>query len=247
MGSKAYSTSSRPRQDRRKGARIFIGAVAALVILFVVLPGELGTDKHPSQDQNTTTTTMSLSDIRTTYDAVLSEYNAGLASSSAVIATVATDITTQEERVQNDAKTYNYNESGSGCSGNSGDFESCLADEQLTAQTALSDENAAKRAMKADVTKQIRNVQQIETAITAFAQQLAGITWPSSLLPVESNLTHALADERSTYVQVAADVASGKSFSTDGQTIAAATSLVATQLASMASALGVPPSSTTST
>jgi hypothetical protein len=91
------------------------------------------------------------------------------------------------------------------------------------------------------VTKQIRSIQQIETAITAFVQQVDGITWPSSISPVPSNMTHALSDERSTYVQVAADVASGKSISADSQTIAAAMSAVATPLINMASALGIPP------
>jgi hypothetical protein len=241
--SNAYSSRPRQSKDRRKVARTIIGAIAVLVILFVVLPGELGTDKHPSQDQNTTTTTMSLSGIQSTYEAVLSEYNATLVASNAVITATGTDITTQEERIQNDAKTYNYPASGSGCSGNASDFKSCLADDQLTAQTALGDENAAKRTMKADVTEQIRSIQRIETAITAFVQPLDGITWPSSVSPVESDLTHTLDDERSTYVQVAADLASGKSFSTDSQTIATAKSAVVTQLTSMASALGVPPPS----
>ncbi len=224
---------------------MIVGAVATLVILFVVLPGELGTGKKPSQDQNTTTTTMSLSDIRSAYEVVLSEYNVALASSNVVIATAGTDITTQEERIQNDAKTYNYNASGRGCSGNLSDFYACLDDEQQTAQIALGDENAAKRTMKADVTKQIRSVEQIETALTTFVQQLDGITWPSSVSPVESDLRHALDVEKSTYVQVAADLASGKSFSADSQTIATATSAMATQLISMASALGIPPPSST--
>jgi hypothetical protein len=189
---------------------------------------------------------MSLSGIQSTYEAVFSEYNATLVASDAVIAAAGTDITSQEERIQNDVKTYNGNASGSGCSGNASDFDSCLANEQLTAQTALGDENAAKRTMKADVTKQIRSVQQIEAAITAFVQQADTITWPSSVAPVVSDVTQALGDERSTYVQVAADLASGKPFSADSQTIATAESAVANQLTSMASALGVaPPSSTT--
>ena len=246
MRSKTYSSPSRQNKDRRKVAKIIIGAVAILVVLFVLLPGELGTDKHPSRNQNSTTTTMSLSDIRSLYEGIVSEYNTTLVSSNAVIASAGTDITTQGERIQNDERTYNDNESGSGCSGSTSNFDSCVANEQLTAQTALSDENAAKRTEKADVTKQIRSVQQIETEITDFVQQLDGITWPSSASSVESYLTHALGDERSTYVQVAADLASGKSFSTDSQTIATATSAVATQLASMASVLGIPaPSSTT--
>jgi hypothetical protein len=239
--SKAYFSPSRRSKDRQKAARIIIGSVATLAIVFVVLPGALGPGRHPSQDQNTTTTTMSLSDIQSTYEAVLSEYNVALVSSNAVIATASADITTQEVRIQNDAKDYNYNESGNGCSGNAGSFDACITDEQQTAQIALGDENAATRAAKADVTKQLRSIQQIETAITAFVQQVDGITWPSSVSPVPSNMTHALSDERSTYVQVAADLASGKSISADSQTIAAAMSAVATPFINMASALGIPP------
>jgi hypothetical protein len=162
-----------------------------------------------------------------------------------VVAAATTDITAQEERIQNDAKTYNYNASGSGCSGNPSDFDSCLASEQQTAQSVLADENAAKRTAAADVNKQIRSVQQVETAITTFVQELEGIPLPSSVPPVESDVTHTLGDERDTYAQVAADLASGKSFSTDSQTIATANSAVATQLTGMASALGIPPPTST--
>ena len=241
----AYPSRSRQSRDRRKVTRVVIGAVVVLVLLFVVLPGELNTGKQPSQDRNTTTTTMSLSDIRSIYEGIASEYTATLASSNAVIAAAGADITTQGARIQNDGRTYTANESGSGCSGGAGNFDSCLANEQLTAQAALVDENAAERTAKADVTKQVRSLQQIEAAISSFVQQLDAITWPSSVSSVESSLTHLLDNQRSTYVQVAADVAGGKTFSTDNQPIAAATSAVVTQLTSMTSALGVAvPSST---
>ena len=247
MRSKAHFSPSRQSKDRRRVARIIIGSVATLVIVFVVLPGELGTGRHPSQNQNTTTTTMSLSDIRSTYEAVLSEYNVALVSPNAVIAAAAADITTLEERIQTDAKTYDYNNSGKGCSGDANNFGSCLTDEQQTAQFALGDENASTRKAKADMTKQIKSVQQIASAITAFVQQLDGITWPSSVSPLTSNLTRALSDQKSTYVQVAADLASGKSISAERQAIATAMSAVATQLTIMASAVGIPPPSSPTT
>ena len=247
MRSRAHVSPSRQSKDRRKVARIIIGSAASLVIVFVVLPGELGTGRHPTQNHNTTTTTLSLSDIRSTYEAVLSEYNVGLASSNAVLATAATDITVLEERIQNDAKTYTYNKSGNGCSGNVSNFDSCLTNEQLTAQFALGDESLATRRVMADVSKQVKSVRQIETAITAFVQQLDGITWPSSVSLLTSNLTQALIDERSTYVQVGADLANGKSLSAESQAIATATSTVATPLAALASALGIPPPSPVTT
>lgn len=240
------SSPYRRSKDRRKAARIIVGSGAALVIVLVVFPDVLGTGSHPDQDQNTTTTTMSLSDIQRTYQAVLSEYDMAFVSPNAVIAAASTDITTQEARIRSDVSVYNYNESGGGCSGNPTYFESCVSNEQVTAQSALGDENTATLDEKADVTKQIKSVQQIETAITSFAQQLDGIPWPSSVSLVPLNLTHALSDSRATYAQVAIDLANGKAFSTDSQSIAAAESRVATQLSSMASALGIPtPSSPT--
>jgi len=163
-----------------------------------------------------------------------------LLSANAVITSAGADITIQEEHIQNDVTTYNNNEAGNGCSGNESDFASCLAGEQQTAQGDLVQENVAARAEKADVTEQIRSVQQIETAIAAFIQQLDGIPWSSSVLPVLSNLTHALTDDGTTYQKVATDLAGGKPFSADSQSIAVAGSAVATQLTNMASALGIP-------
>ncbi len=141
-------------------------------------------------------------------------------SANAVITSAGADITIQEEHIQNDVTTYNNNEAGNGCSGNESDFASCLAGEQQTAQGDLVQENVAARAEKADVTEQIRSVQQIETAIAAFIQQLDGIPWSSSVLPVLSKLTHALTDDGTTYQKVATDLAGGKPFSADSQSIA---------------------------
>ena len=246
MRPRANFSLSRRNSDRRKAAWIIVGSVATLLIVFVVFPTGLSTGRHPSQDQNTTATTIALSDIRKTYEAVYSEYIAALVSPNAVIAMAATDITIQEERLQNDVKTYDYYESGKGCSGTPSYFASCLLDEQQTAQSALGDESAATRAEKVDVTKQIRSVQQIENAITAFVQQLDGIPWPPSISLVPLGLTHALSDSRSAYAQLAIDLAGGKAASRDRQTIATAGSAVATQLINMASALGIPlPSSPT--
>jgi hypothetical protein len=237
---------SRQNRDRRKTARVIVGSGAALVIVLVVFPDVLGGERHPHQGQSTTTTTMSLSDVQSTYAAVLSEYNMALVSPNAAIVTATVDITKQEVRIRSDQSAYNYNESGGGCSGSPTYLESCLSNEQVTAQSALGDENAATLAEKADVTTQIKSVQQIETAITAFVQQLDGIPWPTSVSLEPLSLTRALSDSRGTYAQVAIDLAHDKAISTDSQAIAAAEARVATQLGAMASALGVPtPSSPT--
>ena len=233
------SSPSRQSKDRRKAARVIVGSGAALVIVLVVFPDVLGNESHPDQGPNTTTTTMSLSDVRSTYEAALSEYNTAFVIPNAAIATAAADITKQEGRIRTDVSNYNYNESGRGCSGSPTYFDSCLSNEQVTAQSALGDENAATLAEKADVTKQVRSVQQIETAITAFVQQLDGIPWPSSVSLVPLSLTRALNDSNGTYAQVAIDLASGKAFSADSQTIAAVESRIAAQLGTMASALGI--------
>jgi hypothetical protein len=240
------SSPSRQRGNRRKAARVIAGSGAALVIVLVVFPDVLGSERHPDQGPNTTTTTMSLSDVQSTYEAVRSEYATALVSPNAAIATATVDITKQEGRIRSDVSTYNYNESGGGCSGSATYFDSCVSNEQVTAQSALGDENAATLAEKADVTTQIKSVQQIETAITAFVQQLDGIPWPSSVSLEPLSLTRALSDSRGTYAQVAIDLAHDKAISTDSQAIAAAEARVATQLGAMASALGVPtPSSPT--
>jgi hypothetical protein len=240
---RTYFSPSRRRRDRRKVFWIIVGSVAILAVVFLVFPTGLGPGGHSSQDLSTTTTTMSLSDIQSTYRAIYSEYGGALVSSNAMIEQGAADMATQERRLQNDITTYNDDETGKGCSGTPTYFASCLSNDQQTAQSALGDENAATRAKKADLTKQIRAVQQIENAITAFVGQLAGIPWPSSVSLAPLSLTHALSDSRSTYAQLAIDLASGKAISTDSQRIATAGSEVVAQLSNMASVLGIPPPS----
>ncbi len=150
-------------------------------------------------------------------------------------------------RAENDAATFSTDQFGGGCAANltnPGLYDACVAGEEQTAQGALGDENAANAAKKTDVSKQVTSVQQIETAINTFVQQLDGAMWPPSVAPVVASLTQALANYRNAYAQAAADIAAGQLISVASQAISTAQSAVTTQLTNMAAALGIPPSST---
>ena len=157
---------------------------------------------------------------------------------------------TSQDRInarQSDAAIYSTDQFGGGCAANltnPGFYDSCVAGEEQTAQGALGDENAANAAEKGDVSKQVTSVQQIESAINAFVQQLDGATWPPAVAPVVASLTQALGNYRGAYAQAATDIAGGQLISAASQAITAAQSAVSTQLTAMAAALGIPPSST---
>jgi len=103
------------------------------------------------------------------------------------------------------------------------------------------DENEATQVEKTDVSRQVTSVQEIETAINTFAQQLAGITWPASVSAAVANLTQALSGYSNAYARTVTDLVNGKPISTDSQPISAAAAVVATQLGNMATTLGIAP------
>ncbi|HLM95892.1 MAG TPA: hypothetical protein VK283_06210 [Acidimicrobiales bacterium] len=242
-----YFPPTRQIRQRRRTAWIVVGILAILAVIFVAFPSSLSPGKHPDQSSNGPSTTLALSHVVSTYEAVLSQYQAALAPPNAVIADATTDLAKQQARAQNDAAAYSAHESGSACAGNAlnpGLYQSCLTSEQQTAASVLSDENVANDAAKADVSRQVAGVQQIEAAITALTQQLAGIPWPSSDSTAVSSLTRALGNYGGAYAQTATDLTNGKPISTGSAAIAAAGSAVATQLVNMATTLGIaPPSS----
>ena len=187
-----YFPPNRQSRQRRRTTWIVVGILAILAVVFVAFPSSLSPGKHPDQSVNGPSTTLALSHVVSTYEAVVSQYQAALAPPNAVIANATNDLAKQEARAQSDAASYSAHESGSACAGNAlnpGLYQSCLTSEQQTAASVLSDENVANDAAKADVSRQVAGVQQIEAAITAFTQQLAGIPWPSSDSAAVSSLT----------------------------------------------------------
>lgn len=245
MRSSNYFPPTRRSRQRRRTLWIVLGLLAVLAVVLVVFPTGLSTGKHPNQTENTTATP-TVSHVTHTYEAVLAQYDAALVAANKVIAIATDDIVTQVTRAQNDAASYNNHESGDLCASDALSpnlYQTCLDAEQQSAQSALGDENEATQVEKGDVSTQVASVQEIETAINAFAQQLEGITWPASVSPAVSSLTQALRGYRSAYAQTASDLVAGKPISTDSQPISAAGTAVATQLSNMARTLGIAPGS----
>ncbi|HLN43113.1 MAG TPA: hypothetical protein VK215_11695 [Acidimicrobiales bacterium] len=241
-----YFPPTRRSRQRRRTFWIVLGILAVLAVVFVVFPTGLSTGRHPNQTTDTTTTTVTVSHVARTYEAVLSQYQTALVAPNAAITGATDDIATQEGRAQNDAASYTSHESGAACSSdalNPGLYESCLTAEHQSAQSALGDENDATQAEKVDASRQVTGVQEIESAINAFAQQLAGITWPSTVSPAVATLTQALDGYSNAYAQTASDLTGGKPISTHSQTVTTAGAAVATQLADMATTLGIAPAS----
>ncbi len=97
------------------------------------------------------------------------------------------------------------------------------------------------------MSRQVTSVEEIEAAISAFAQQLQGTTWPTSVSPAVASLEQALSGYRAAYAQSATDLNDGQPISANSQAVSAAASPVNTQLANMATTLGIPPTTTPTT
>ena len=250
MRSRDYFPPSRQSRNRRKTFWIIVGILALLGLAFVLFPSALSNGRHPENAQSTTTTAITVSHVTHVYEAVLSQYDASLVSPNVVIAGATADIVKQEQRAQNDAASYSFHESGDECTGDAldpGQYQPCLTAEQESAESALSDENAATQAKSADVSRQVTSVEEIEAAISAFAQQLQGTTWPTSVSPAVASLEQALSGYRAAYAQSATDLNDGQPISANSQAVSAAASPVNTQLANMATTLGIPPTTTPTT
>lgn len=250
MPSRDYFPPSRQSRERRRTRWIIIGVLALIALLLVVFPSALNTGGNAGKTRSTTTTAITISHVTHIYEAVLSQYDAALVSPIVAIAGATADIAKQEQRAQNDAASYSFHESGDECAGDAlspGEYQICVTGEQQSAVSALSDQNAANQAKKADVSQQVTSVQEIEAAITAFAQQLQGITWPSSPPPAVAGLEQALANYRNAYAQTATDLTNGEPVSTGAPAVAAAGSALDTQLGAMATTLGIPATTTPAT
>ena len=251
MRSRDYFPPSRQSRDRRRTFWIIVGILAALAVVLVLFPGALSNSGHPHNREETTTTAITLSHVSRTYEAVLSQYDAAFVSPNVAIASATADIAKQEQRAaQNDASSYTFHKSGSECSGDvldPGQYQTCLNGEHLSADSVLSDENAANQAKNADVSRQVTSVQEIEAAISAFAQELQDTTWPSSVSPAVTSLEEALSAYQRTYAQSATDLNDGQPISANSQAVSAAASAVNTELGDMATTLGIPATTTPTT
>jgi len=233
-----------PQSKDGRRVRIFVGSAALLAVMLGVFPTALSSGGDGGRPQSAISTTV---DPARTYEAALSQYNADWSPLSAAIATATTAIRIDNERLQSDATIYNSNEAGVGCSFNlthHGYFTSCALGEDLTAQSALDDERAADKARKEDVSQQIKSVQTIESAIGTFVQELDGITWPSSVAPVASNLTQHLSQYREAYAKAEFGLAYGQPISAYSQSLSALESATTVQLINIATALHIPRPST---
>ena len=91
-----YFPPTRRSRQRRRTFRIVLGILAVLAVVFVVFPTGLSTGKHPNQTADTTTTTVTVSHVARTYEAVLSQYQTALVAPNAAITGATDDIATQE-------------------------------------------------------------------------------------------------------------------------------------------------------
>ena len=239
MRSNEYFPRTPQSKDGRR-FRVVAGSVVAVVVMLVAFPVALSSGGHEGQLQNATRTTVTAT---RTYEAALSQYETAINPLTAAIATATAGIRIDNERLQSDATVYSGNEAGVGCSFNlthHGYFTHCALGEDLTAQSAADDERAADMTRKEDVSKQIESIQTIQSAISVFIQELDGVTWSSSVVPVASNLTQDLIQYKEAYAKAEFGLAYGQPVSAYSPTITALGSAVTTELTDMATALHIP-------
>jgi hypothetical protein len=99
------------------------------------------------------------------------------------------DITKQNQRLQQDATTYQANEFGLGC--NAADFstyESCVHGEEQAATSAENDEAAADAQLQRDVQQYSSASSTFETSLSNFISQIVDLPWPGSMTTDVGNL-----------------------------------------------------------
>ena len=99
------------------------------------------------------------------------------------------DIVKQEQRVQQDANTYQANEYGVGC--NVADFstyESCAQGEERTATNAQNDEAAATAQIQTDDQTYSSSASSNETVLNNFISQVVDLRWPYYMTTDVGNL-----------------------------------------------------------
>ena len=117
------------------------------------------------------------------------------------------DITKQNQRIQQDAATYQQNDLGLGCDSQiaSPNFESCVQGEEQTASAAESDSAAANAQLQTDDQQYATNASTYGTALSTFISQLPDLNWPNSMQSIVSDLVTATQAVRSDVSNQAAE------------------------------------------
>jgi len=192
------------------------------------------------------TTGENVSAIGSTYASYTSQFNQASTTGYSAISSAASDIASQDGRIQSDATTYSTNEFGTGCASETGSlnsYDSCLSQEQRTAANALIDEDTADAVEKTDISEEVTADGAFQIAITTYGQQLGNIEWPEPLQNIAANLEQDLSNERDGLSETTTAVDEGQGIAADKQALVEIASEVTTQQLNMATALRLPPPS----
>ena len=248
----------------KKSKRGWIWVATGLIVLLLigVVVGVLftgGSSSKPptapsgsptaSVTPTTASTVNALQAVASQYQQYESTFEAALKSPNAAIAAANADIAQQDNRIANDQTTYQSNEFGSGCNvADFANYSSCVSQEQQTAGTAQSDENAAVAALKNDHAQLEAADQQIETVLSTFISQLDAVGWPTSTTQQDAGaLAQALTNQRDAFAQEYNDLLNLQSITQDNSAISTSESDATTETINLNTALGLPPPSQGST
>jgi hypothetical protein len=115
------------------------------------------------------------------------------------------DITKQDQQIQQDQTTYNSDLYGSGCDpANLSGYESCVQSEEQQASSAESDVAAANAQIQNDYQQYATSANTYGGALSSFIGQVVGMPWPPSMNPSVNEMVMAARQFRSDLAQQAA-------------------------------------------
>lgn len=214
----------------------------------------VGTAASTSQTTGTSaaqslTSAPAIAPVARTFSADTLAYDNAAKPAGTQVQAAGTDITKQNERIQSDDTTYSQNAFGQGCTVGTtlSAYQSCLTQEEQTANSAESDVNSAQAAIKTDISQEQTAINSISSAIGTYIAQLDAVNWPTSQTRgIAATLEQDLTNERNVDAQLNTELSDGTAITSSKNQLATISSGVSTQLINMATALHIPPPATPS-
>ncbi len=182
-----------------------VAVVAVVVGLVLVISGGSGKTAQTASSAAAppaTTNGPALLSLARQYGSALATETAAAQGAFSASGVELSDITKQNQRIQQDQTTYNGNSYGAGCSVvDFSTYESCVQGEEQQASNAQTDEAAANAQIQTDEQQYASTASTLEAALSAFIGQVVAMPWPASMTTSIENMLRAARQYRNDVAQ----------------------------------------------
>jgi hypothetical protein len=183
-------------QTNRKTPFLWIGLAVVVVMALVAgvaFGASGGNRKAPGQSNSAPSAPVisgpALSALNQQFGSAIATERAASQASLAASNAALSDITKQNQRIEQDQTTVSSNSYGSGCSiADFSNYESCVQGEEQQAADAQNDEAAANAQIATDNQQFAAAFSTFETALSTFVGQLVATSWPPPMNEAVNNL-----------------------------------------------------------